>query len=130
MKQYGRFGEDHGERIRGGGRPVPDVHRTVVRVTGGRGARWSRATARTRRRGRPPGPRAGGDEPPLLPAASPPPASRLRDDMLRLLFTFCHPALAIDAQAALALRTLCGLPTRSPRCCSAPRRPWRHDWFG
>jgi RNA polymerase sigma-70 factor (ECF subfamily) len=33
------------------------------------------------------------------------------DDTLRLLFTCCHPALADDAQVALALRTLCGLTT-------------------
>ncbi len=30
------------------------------------------------------------------------------DDTLRLLFTCCHPVLSLDAQAALALRTLCG----------------------
>jgi RNA polymerase sigma-70 factor (ECF subfamily) len=34
------------------------------------------------------------------------------DDRLRLLFTCCHPALAVPAQMALALRTLCGLSTR------------------
>jgi RNA polymerase sigma-70 factor, ECF subfamily len=33
------------------------------------------------------------------------------DDRLRLLFTCCHPALAPEAQVALALRTLCGLTT-------------------
>ncbi len=33
------------------------------------------------------------------------------DDRLRLLFTCCHPALALEAQVALALRTLCGLQT-------------------
>ncbi len=33
------------------------------------------------------------------------------DDLLRLLFTCCHPSLAIDAQVALALRTLGGLTT-------------------
>lgn len=33
------------------------------------------------------------------------------DDLLRLVFTCCHPALAIEAQVALALRTLCGLTT-------------------
>jgi len=33
------------------------------------------------------------------------------DDLLRLLFTCCHPALAIDAQVGLALRTLGGLTT-------------------
>jgi RNA polymerase sigma-70 factor, ECF subfamily len=31
------------------------------------------------------------------------------EDVLRLLFTCCHPALGSDAQVALALRTLCGL---------------------
>ena len=33
------------------------------------------------------------------------------DERLRLIFTCCHPALAQDAQIALALRTLCGLTT-------------------
>lgn len=33
------------------------------------------------------------------------------DDILRLLFTCCHPALAPESQVALALRTLCGLTT-------------------
>lgn len=35
----------------------------------------------------------------------------IQDDLLRLLFTCCHPALAADAQVALALRTLGGLTT-------------------
>jgi RNA polymerase sigma-70 factor (ECF subfamily) len=35
----------------------------------------------------------------------------LADDRLRLLFTCCHPALAAEAQIALALHTLCGLTT-------------------
>jgi RNA polymerase sigma-70 factor (ECF subfamily) len=35
----------------------------------------------------------------------------LQDDRLRLIFTCCHPALAIEAQVALTLRTLCGLGT-------------------
>ena len=35
----------------------------------------------------------------------------VQDDLLRLLFTCCHPALAVDAQVALALRTLGGLTT-------------------
>lgn len=34
-----------------------------------------------------------------------------QDDYLRLIFTCCHPALAMDAQVALTLRTLCGLST-------------------
>jgi RNA polymerase sigma-70 factor, ECF subfamily len=37
------------------------------------------------------------------------PDSSVRDDMLRLIFTCCHPALAPEARVALALRTLAGL---------------------
>ena len=33
------------------------------------------------------------------------------DERLELLFTCCHPALALDAQVALTLRTLGGLST-------------------
>jgi RNA polymerase sigma-70 factor (ECF subfamily) len=33
------------------------------------------------------------------------------DDRLRLIFTCCHPALSVDAQVALTLRTLVGLTT-------------------
>ena len=33
------------------------------------------------------------------------------DDMLRLLFTCCHPALAMDTRIALTLREMCGLST-------------------
>jgi len=33
------------------------------------------------------------------------------DDLLRLIFTCCHPALGIEAQVALTLRTLGGLST-------------------
>jgi RNA polymerase sigma-70 factor (ECF subfamily) len=35
----------------------------------------------------------------------------VHDDRLRLIFTCCHPALAVEAQVALTLRTLCGLET-------------------
>jgi RNA polymerase sigma-70 factor (ECF subfamily) len=34
-----------------------------------------------------------------------------RDERLELIFTCCHPALAMDAQVALTLRTLSGLTT-------------------
>ena len=34
------------------------------------------------------------------------------DDRLRLIFTCCHPALALESQTALALRLLCGLTTK------------------
>jgi RNA polymerase sigma-70 factor (ECF subfamily) len=37
--------------------------------------------------------------------------SPVRDDRLRLIFTCCHPALAVEAQVALTLRTLGGLST-------------------
>ena len=38
-------------------------------------------------------------------------ASGIPDDRLRLIFTCCHPALALEAQIALTLRTLGGLDT-------------------
>lgn len=37
--------------------------------------------------------------------------TEIQDDRLRLMFTCCHPAIALDAQVALTLRTLCGLQT-------------------
>ena len=37
--------------------------------------------------------------------------SEIPDERLRLIFTCCHPALAMEAQVALTLRTLCGLET-------------------
>jgi RNA polymerase sigma-70 factor (ECF subfamily) len=43
--------------------------------------------------------RAGADE------------SGVADDRLRLIFTCCHPALSVEAQVALTLRTLAGLKT-------------------
>src|SRR6185295_14439942 len=36
---------------------------------------------------------------------------RFPDERLKLLFTCCHPALAMEARVALSLRTLCGLTT-------------------
>ncbi len=42
---------------------------------------------------------------------SEPADSDIPDDLLRLVFTCCHPALSLEAQVALALRTLCGLTT-------------------
>ena len=39
------------------------------------------------------------------------PADVIPDERLRLIFTCCHPALAPDAQVALTLRLLCGIPT-------------------
>jgi RNA polymerase sigma-70 factor (ECF subfamily) len=37
--------------------------------------------------------------------------STVGDDMLRLIFTCCHPAFAAEVQVALTLRTVCGLST-------------------
>ena len=37
--------------------------------------------------------------------------SGIADDRLRLIFTCCHPALALDARVALTLRALAGLTT-------------------
>jgi len=34
------------------------------------------------------------------------------DDLLRLIFTACHPVLSTDARVALTLRLLCGLTTK------------------
>ncbi|HSZ82830.1 MAG TPA: sigma-70 family RNA polymerase sigma factor [Polyangia bacterium] len=47
------------------------------------------------------------------PAATEPETDDPRDpdDRLRLMFTCCHPALAVEAQVALTLRTLAGLST-------------------
>jgi RNA polymerase sigma factor (sigma-70 family) len=42
---------------------------------------------------------------------TPEPAEVVRDDLLRLVFTCCHPALSAESQVALALRTLGGLST-------------------
>jgi RNA polymerase sigma-70 factor (ECF subfamily) len=39
------------------------------------------------------------------------PPTTLDDDMLRLIFTCCHPAFAAEVQVALTLRTVCGLTT-------------------
>jgi len=37
--------------------------------------------------------------------------AEIPDDRLRLIFTCCHPSLALEAQVALTLRTICGLET-------------------
>ncbi len=40
-----------------------------------------------------------------------PESSVVDDDLLRLIFTCCHPSLSAETQVALSLRTLCGLTT-------------------
>jgi RNA polymerase sigma-70 factor (ECF subfamily) len=55
------------------------------------------------------GPVADGDPDPF--ADGDPEPSGIADDRLRLMFTCCHPALPVEAQVALTLRTLAGLTT-------------------
>ncbi len=38
---------------------------------------------------------------------------RIEDDLLRLVFTCCHPDLAMEARLALTLREVCGLTTEA-----------------
>src|SRR4051794_1562037 len=76
---------------------VPDNPRAWLLVTAKR-----RAIDILRREAR----RAGKEAESMITDAEP-----ARDDLLRLVFTCCHPALAVEAQVALALRTLGGLST-------------------
>lgn len=51
-----------------------------------------------------------------VPEATPTPSDEIEDlsvpdDLLRLIFTCCHPALAEEARIALTLREVCGLTT-------------------
>ena len=50
----------------------------------------------------------GGSEPSIKPNYD---QNEIEDDRLRLIFTCCHPALALEVQVALTLRTLGGLET-------------------
>src|SRR5262249_43957662 len=49
--------------------------------------------------------------PELGPAERVAASGEIEDDRLRLIFTCCHPALALEARVALTLRTLGGLST-------------------
>jgi RNA polymerase sigma-70 factor (ECF subfamily) len=40
-------------------------------------------------------------------------ADAFGDDMLRLIFTCCHPALNVETRVALTLRSICGLTTEA-----------------
>jgi RNA polymerase sigma-70 factor (ECF subfamily) len=54
------------------------------------------------------------DDPGTLPVEAPlsdPEPDTMPDDLLRLIFTCCHPALALQARVALTLRTVGGLTT-------------------
>ena len=53
------------------------------------------------------------------------------DERLALIFTCCHPALAVEAQVALTLRTLGGLATDEiARASWYPMPRWRSGWYG
>jgi len=82
---------------------VPDNPRAWLLVTARR-----RAVDIIRREAR----RAGKEaEATMFAGAESDPPEVVRDDLLRLVFTCCHPALSLEAQVALALRTLGGLST-------------------
>jgi predicted RNA polymerase sigma factor len=40
------------------------------------------------------------------------------DDVLRLIFTACHPVLAVEGRIALTLRLIGGLTTAEIACCA------------
>lgn len=50
-------------------------------------------------------------EDPIADLTSPRPANMLRDEQLGLIFGCCHPALSLEAQLALTLRSVGGLTT-------------------
>jgi RNA polymerase sigma-70 factor (ECF subfamily) len=53
------------------------------------------------------------------------------DERLELIFTCCHPALAIEAQVALTLRTLGGLSTDEiARAFLVRSARWHSGWCG
>ncbi|ONI77837.1 RNA polymerase subunit sigma-24 [Actinosynnema sp. ALI-1.44] len=47
----------------------------------------------------------------LTAATDSPQTEEVADDRLRLVFTCCHPALAMEARVALTLHTICAVPT-------------------
>jgi RNA polymerase sigma-70 factor (ECF subfamily) len=47
----------------------------------------------------------------LTAATEEPAQEEIVDDRLRLIFTCCHPALALEARVGLTLRTICAVPT-------------------
>ncbi|MCW2861487.1 MAG: polymerase subunit sigma-24 [Actinoallomurus sp.] len=82
---------------------VPDNPRAWLLVTAKR-----RAIDVIRREARRPGKEA---EAVMFTEAECDPPGVVHDDLLRLVFTCCHPCLGTEAQVALALRTLGGLST-------------------
>lgn len=89
---------------------VPDNPRAwLIRVARNRAADETRRQARADRRAREAyDERPTYDEPPDVETAD---HAAVDDDRLRLIFTCCHPALPLESQVALTLRTLGGLST-------------------
>ena len=102
---------------------VQDAYASALATWGARGipsnpGAWLTMTARRRAPGRPPARRHG---PPSAAETRRPRAAAGRrarrtgesipDDRLALVFTCCHPALAVEARVALTLRLVCGLST-------------------
>jgi RNA polymerase sigma factor (sigma-70 family) len=95
---------------------VPDNPRGWLLVTAKR-----RAVDLIRRENRRPVKEAEADMMASFADPGPEPADVVRDDLLRLVFTCCHPTLGLEAQVALALRTLGGLSTAEvARCLLVP----------
>ncbi|HET7660406.1 MAG TPA: RNA polymerase sigma factor [Oryzihumus sp.] len=67
--------------------------------------RWDRKHAEL---GRDQERRASGEDPALAAVLD---EDDIEDDLLRLVFTSCHPVLSTEARVALALKVLCGLST-------------------
>lgn len=83
---------------------IPDIPAAWLISTGHRrGIDQIRRNQTARRHAR----QAGPDQVSTADAAEAP----IDDDMLRLLFTCCHPALAMETRVALTLREMCGLTT-------------------
>ncbi len=56
---------------------------------------------------------------------------QIEDDVLRLIFTACHPVLSVQARVALTLRMLGGLTTDEiAHASSSPSRRWRSGSSG
>jgi len=52
------------------------------------------------------------------------------DDILRLIFTACHPVLTVEARIALTMRPICGLTTAEiARACLVPDKTMRQRIF-
>ena len=89
--------------------PPENPRAWLIRVARNKAADDARRQTRAERRAR-----QAQDETPVPEEEhheSPSEDAAVPDDRLRLIFTCCHPALPLESQVALTLRTLCGLST-------------------